>query len=126
LYPQVSIEYHFTNPAPRLRVARPALYQVLVHLLRHAAQARHGDQALCITVGGQDTSEGVEFWVADAGPGLTDAECDRLFEPFAAGAQDPAGSGLGLFLVSQLVEAWGGKLDVESKVGEGTTIRIRV
>jgi signal transduction histidine kinase len=126
LYPQVSIEYHFTNPAPRLRVARLALYQVLAHLLRHAAQAGHGDQALCINVGGQDTPTGVEFWVTDDGPGLTDAESDRLFEPFAGGAQDTAGAGLGLFLVSQLVDAWGGRLDVESKVGEGTTLRVRV
>src|SRR6266849_10400467 len=39
LYPQVCIEYHFTNPAPRLRVARPALYQVIDHLLRNAAQS---------------------------------------------------------------------------------------
>jgi signal transduction histidine kinase len=126
LYPQVSIEYHFTNPAPSLRVARPALYQVFVHLLRNAAQSAFGDQPLCIDVGGRDTSEGVEFWVADDGPGLSEAERGRLFEPFAVGAQDAGGTGLGMFMVSQLVKAWGGRLDVESTVGKGTTYRVRV
>jgi two-component system NtrC family sensor kinase len=126
LYPHVCIEYHFSNPSPRLRVARPALYHVFVHLLRNAAHAAFGDQPLCIDVGGRDTSEGVEFWVADTGRGLTETERGRLFEPFAAGAQDEGETGLGMFLVSQLVEAWGGRLDVESTVGEGTTFRVRV
>ena len=126
LYPHVSIEYHFSNPAPRLRVARPALYQVFVHLLRNAAQGAFGDQPLCIGVGGGNTPEGVEFWVTDGGPGLTETERGRLFDPFAARAKDAGGTGLGMFLVSQIVDAWSGKLDVESTVGKGTTFRVRV
>jgi signal transduction histidine kinase len=126
LYPHVSIEYHFTNPAARLNVARPALYQVFVQLLRNAAQAAFGDRPLCIQVGGHEGADGAEFWVTDNGRGLTDAERCRLFEPFAGGAHDGSGKGLGLFLVRQLVDAWGGTLQVESTTGQGATFRVRI
>jgi signal transduction histidine kinase len=126
LYPAVIIEYHFKDPSPRLAVARPALYQVFFQLLQHAVQSATGDRPPRIEVGGQEQAGHVEFWVADNGRGFSEAETRQLFEPFAQGAWADAGTALGLFLVSQVVSAWGGSLSAESTPGKGATFRIRV
>jgi signal transduction histidine kinase len=126
LYPNVAIEYHFTNPPPTLPAARPALFQVFVHLVRNAAQAAFGERPLRIEVGGCETKKGVDFWVVDNGRGMTEVERSRLFGPFIVGAQDSARKGLGLFLVQQLVDTWGGTLHVKSTPGLGTTARVHL
>ena len=66
--------------------------------------------------------------VADHGPGLTPELADKVFERFVRA--DPArtratgGSGLGLAIVAAVVEAHGGRAEVDSKPGEGATFRV--
>jgi two-component system OmpR family sensor kinase len=68
--------------------------------------------------------------VADSGPGLPAAQAERVFERFYRG--DPArgrstasgGNGLGLAIVAALVAAHGGRVEVDTAVGEGTTFRV--
>lgn len=64
--------------------------------------------------------------VGDTGPGMTDEEKERVFEPFArlANADVQEGFGLGLNITKELTEMLGGQLEVDSKKGEGTTFRI--
>lgn len=64
----------------------------------------------------------VRFWVKDNGVGLTEAEQDRLFTPHTRLHQTRArGEGLGLSIVRRIVEKCGGKVGVESEVGQGST-----
>ena len=64
--------------------------------------------------------------VADSGPGLTDEERQRAFDRSwrGRGARGTPGSGLGLPIVSALVLAQGGWVELSSAVGEGTEVRI--
>lgn len=64
--------------------------------------------------------------ISDTGCGLTDEECDRVWERMYRGAVQPdqEGLGLGLSFVKAVVEAHGGKVDVESNPGAGSTFRI--
>ena len=64
--------------------------------------------------------------VGDTGPGMTDEEKERVFEPFArlANADVQEGFGLGLNITKELIGLLGGQLDMDSKKGEGTTFRI--
>ena len=63
--------------------------------------------------------------VADSGPGLSEAERQRIFEPFyRAGRSDTGGLGLGLAICRGLVRAQGGSIWVESAPGRGTTVAI--
>ncbi len=71
----------------------------------------------------------VEFSVADSGPGLSAEQRSRLFNPFdRLGAERSAvqGTGLGLALTKQLLEAMGGSITVESNPGEGSVFRVRL
>jgi signal transduction histidine kinase len=72
--------------------------------------------------------EGVAFSVSDNGPGLEPGEHDRLFEPFEQGRARPTGeegaSGLGLYLVKQILRRHGGDIEVESTEGKGSTFTL--
>src|SRR5262249_53729122 len=62
------------------------------------------------------------FCVADNGPGISETDARRIFAPFQRLSQhcDRPGSGLGLYFVRRMVEQHGGRVWVESRVGEGS------
>ena len=65
----------------------------------------------------------VEFSVADQGPGIEPTEVKRIFEKFYRGKEHRCriqGTGMGLPIAKAIVEAHGGAISVESKVGEGS------
>ena len=123
--PGVVIEYHFDNALPDVTVPRRPLCQVLSHLLHNAVQAAVPERAPRVAVGVSHNPEGVSFWVADNGRGLSAAQMGRLFEPFP-GAAAGAGQGLGLFLVRQVVAGWGGAIRAASEPGRGTRFTVLV
>jgi Histidine kinase-, DNA gyrase B-, and HSP90-like ATPase len=66
----------------------------------------------------------VELTVTDAGSGIDEALCARIFDPFFSTKKDGEGTGLGLSIVYDLVTQNGGEIDVASTPGKGTTFRI--
>lgn len=72
------------------------------------------------------TGEEVCIIISDTGTGMTDEVRSRAFEPFFTTKPDGLGSGLGLSMVQGFVEQSGGKIDIESSSGAGTTITIRL
>jgi len=109
-----------------------ALQRVFQNLITNAA--RHGRKGgwIGIRAGGlqQNGSRMVEVQVADRGEGIPKDEVDQLFDPFfrgaAAEAQRVRGSGLGLTLVKEIVEAHHGTVSLESHEGQGTTFSVRL
>ncbi|MEO8810207.1 MAG: ATP-binding protein [Rhodanobacter sp.] len=74
------------------------------------------------------TLDGLQFSVIDSGPGIPEASQARLFQRFeqAEGPQRRAGSGLGLAICRELVDMMGGSIELESRVGHGSTFRVRL
>jgi signal transduction histidine kinase len=72
----------------------------------------------------------VAFEVRDRGIGIDAADVPRLFTPFfrtdRSRARGSGGTGLGLALAKRIAEAHGGRIEVESRAGEGTTVRIAI
>jgi signal transduction histidine kinase len=96
------------------------MQQVLVNLVKNAMQAMTKGGTLTLQTG--ETSEGVWLSVMDTGGGIPQEQINRIFEPFYTTKKK--GSGLGLMIVQRIVGAHGGKIDLESQVGRGTTFRI--
>jgi PAS domain S-box-containing protein len=96
------------------------MQQVLVNLVKNAAQAMTSGGALTLQTG--ENSDGVWVSVADTGGGIPQEQINRIFEPFYTTKK--RGSGLGLMIVQRIVRMHGGKIELESHVGRGTTFRI--
>ncbi|MBK6687858.1 MAG: response regulator [Deltaproteobacteria bacterium] len=103
------------------------LRQVLLNLLGNAVKfTSTGRVRLSIRPG----KTGVYFAVEDTGPGLTELERSRLFQPFvqadASVHRTHGGTGLGLAISRHLVEAMGGKIEVDSEPGFGSTFHFEL
>ena len=66
----------------------------------------------------------VELSIIDTGCGIPEKNLKRIFDPFFTSKEVGKGTGLGLSVSHGIVSAHGGMIEVESKVGEGTTFRI--
>jgi signal transduction histidine kinase len=69
-----------------------------------------------------ESADGVWVGVTDTGGGIPPEQINRIFEPFFTTKE--MGTGLGLMIVQRIVRAHGGRIELESHVGRGTTFRI--
>jgi len=110
---------------PAIRADERALKQVLLNLLSNAVKfTPPGGRVACFARIEGDGS--IAFGVVDTGMGIADDDQERVFQNFGQGRHDVVtldkGTGLGLPIVKGLVEAHGGSVTLESRVGEGTTV----
>jgi signal transduction histidine kinase len=103
--------------------ADPAqMRQALVNLLQNALEAMNANGR--VQVSARATENEIEISVSDQGPGFTEEQQRRLFEPgFTTKA---GGSGLGLVMVERIVADHRGTIDVSSRPGSGTTFTLRL
>lgn len=94
--------------------------QVLVNLLKNAMQAMTAGGELTVQTGA--SPEAVFASVSDTGPGIPQEQLNRIFEAFFTTKKK--GSGLGLMIVQRIVRDHGGRIDLESHPGKGTTFRV--
>ena len=101
------------------------LHQVVVNLVTNAAHAIDAAMGtVTIELTPSDGDAGVRLLVRDTGCGMDDATAARIFEPFFTTKGVGQGTGLGLSLVHGIVSSHGGRIEVSSRVGEGTTFEI--
>lgn len=106
---------------PAIYAQEQELRDVLTHLIFNAIEAmRDGGTITIKTVGKEDQ---VILSVMDTGVGMDEAVLARIFDPFFSTKMD-VGSGLGLSLVRGTLQRWGGTVEVQSELGEGTTFTL--
>jgi signal transduction histidine kinase len=103
-----------------------AMREILTNLFDNAI--RHTPKAGEVSVTAESLRTGIEIRVSDTGSGIPAEHLPRVFERFyrvdPGRSREEGGTGLGLSIVKHLVEAHGGKIQVESSLGHGTTMRI--
>jgi two-component system sensor histidine kinase PilS (NtrC family) len=109
-------------PAVQVLSDPTALHRALMNLLSNARKAirQVPNPTVRVTCRVMDTR--ILLTVSDNGCGMTEAQLERLFVPFAGNFEE--GSGLGMSLVYKFIEAMGWEIQVESTPGKGTQIRI--
>jgi signal transduction histidine kinase len=108
-----------------LAADRQRLIQALMNLARNAVE--HGEPGSPITLSSAIDGDTVRFWVKDEGFGIPLADQERIFERFSRGRLAPRrseGAGLGLSIVRTITSAHGGRVELDSKPGQGSTFTI--
>jgi PAS domain S-box-containing protein len=104
------------------------LTQVALILLENAV--KYTPSGGTVRLGLRNDGEHLVFWVGDDGPGIAPEDQPRVFERFyrsaAARQGDPGGTGLGLAIARQIVKAHHGEIRLESRLGHGTTVIVRL
>lgn len=103
---------------------RERIMQVLANLVSNAI--KFTDAGGAITVGVRAVDGAMQFSVRDTGHGIASDRLPGIFDRFAQARHDRRGFGLGLYISRCIVEAHGGRLWVESQLGEGTTFTFTV
>jgi signal transduction histidine kinase len=107
---------------------KDAITQAVTNLIDNAIQ--YSDDAKQINLSGSLHDELVTIAVEDFGVGIPDDDFDKIFDRFYRGGdaltRSVKGSGLGLTLIQEIVEAHGGTVHVESTLGEGSKFSIRL
>jgi two-component system, sporulation sensor kinase E len=116
----VTVEKSLSEKLPPSPIDAGQIKQVLVNLCKNAIQAmtRGGVLTLCT----ETRDDGVCLVVKDTGGGIPQDLLNRIFEPFYTTKKK--GSGLGLMIVQRIIRDHGGRIQLESNVGQGTTFRI--
>lgn len=121
---RVSVQRDYASDVPPLAAVRANLVQVFVNLITNACHAMPpGGQVSLTTL--QEGTEAV-VRVRDTGTGIEQRNLSRIFEPFFTTKPEGRGTGLGLSICQGIVENHGGRLTVESTLGQGTTFTVRL
>ena len=100
------------------------LAQAIGHLIDNAIRYGRPDGRVLVVTHGSVND--VEIGISDDGPGISGKDKSAIFDGLGRSQNDENGQGLGLPLAKQLIESHGGTLALESKVGEGTTIIVKL
>jgi len=98
------------------------LKQVILNLLRNAINFTPENGKISISA--DKIGDMIKISVSDTGIGIDGEDIDRIFQPFekTQAAGNESGAGLGLSLVKNIVELHGGRVEIDSELGEGTTV----
>lgn len=127
----LDFDARWSGPAPVAHFDATRLQQALQNVVGNAVKFTERGAVVVsgtlVTLG--DASRELHLEVQDSGPGLSAADSERLFQPYAQGDQGRAqrqGAGLGLAIARQIVEAMRGRIEVMSAEGAGARFRVVV
>jgi len=126
---RVSLDVDFVDHSRVAAVNTSQIQQVVLNLIINARQAMEGGGRLKITVRSNPESSMAEIAVQDTGCGIPADKLPQIFDPFfstkSADADGRGGTGLGLAMCRDIIEAHQGRIRVESTMGQGTTFILK-
>lgn len=119
---KVTLAHELGADVPTLRADPDQIQQIIVNLVLNAIDACERGGRVTIRAHANGTAAVLE--IEDTGHGIAPDIRKQVFDPFFTTKKRGQGTGLGLWVVAQLVHSQGGEIELESDVGTGTTIRI--
>ncbi len=121
----VSLETDLQHPLPRIVASPDDLSQALINILVNAVDAVGNDGIIHVrTRSSAGTVREVHVEIQDNGVGIDSAHLDQVFQPFFTTKKARRGTGLGLSLCRKIVHEHGGRISLDSRLGEGTTFTV--
>lgn len=123
---RVHFQYHCDPAGLNIEADKMGLTSVFLNLMENAVKYAKGEAHIKLKV--QQKAQAVEVQMADNGIGISDEEKDRIFDKFyRVGSEDTRttkGTGLGLFIVKEIIKAHGGSISVLDNQPQGTIFKI--
>jgi PAS domain S-box-containing protein len=123
---KIEVVREFADPLPTIQADCQQLRQLFLNLLTNASDAMPQGGTLIVRAKPNvlDESEAVQIDFADTGEGIPPENLKRIWDPFFTTKIEGKGTGLGLAICRRIVEEHGGAIEIESREGRGTTVRM--
>lgn len=126
LFQNIDIQKEYLPDPPKITADASQLHQVFINIILNAAEAMQGNGTLTIRTFLDKEKKNINIQFSDTGPGIGNEIKARLFEPFFTTKEVGKGTGLGLAISYSLIRKHQGTINVESRVGEGSTFTVRL
>ncbi len=120
----VTVETNLREDLPAVACDQSQIQQVVLNLLLNAAEATQSKLERRVAVSTATVDGMVWLTVADNGEGILPENMAKIFHPFFTTKSEGKGVGLGLAVSYGIIEAHGGDIEVQSKVGQGATFTV--
>jgi len=119
---RIEVRLSLSEPDAAGLLDESSLRSALMNLMLNAIQAMPSGGTLCVSTG--RAGGAVRLEITDTGAGVSEEQLKNIFEPFYT--TKPQGLGLGMPFAKKIVEQHGGTISIDSRPGEGTTIRVEL
>ncbi len=121
---KIAVVEEFAAGLPQVQADRQQLRQVFLNLFTNATDAMPRGGTLTIRTSGAMLPEMIAVEISDTGVGIEHENLSKVLEPFFTTKREGGGTGLGLPICRRIMQEHGGRLEISSRVNEGTTVRI--
>jgi len=122
-HPDINFKLEMDSPTV-FSFDKSQINRVVINVVGNAVAALGGTKEPCISVCTNIIEDDIEILVKDNGSGIDAKTVDKIFEPYVTTKKK--GTGLGLSIVKRIIEDHGGEIKVESQIGNGTQVVIRL
>jgi len=122
-YANIEVDVQLYPELPTIQASATEVQQVLMNILQNAVYAMEKTGGK-ITIMTEADDQHIFISINDTGPGIASDNLARIFDPFFTTRPVGKGTGLGLSICYGIINKMGGRIDVESKLDEGTTFTI--
>lgn len=119
----VDVKVRFKSGLSRVKGDATQIAQLVINIVLNAYDAMK-EKGGTMLISTRATGGNIELRFRDSGEGMSPETVSRIFDPFYTTKESGKGTGLGLAIVAQIVETHGGRIYVDSQLGEGTEFRI--
>lgn len=120
----VRLSTHVAEGCPMLLVDRHRIQTAIMNLVQNSLEAIEGDGEIRLSASPSDDPSVVVISVEDTGKGMSSDILEKVCEPFFSTHMNEVLRGLGLAIVREVVKAHGGRMEIMSKPGEGTSVKL--
>lgn len=120
----IDVKRNFPKGYPLISADRKQIQEILFNIIRNAAQAIEKKEGKILVSGFSENGSAI-INIADNGSGIPKDKIEQIFHPFYTTKAPGKGTGLGLFIVKQVVERNSGEISVQSELGVGTTFTLK-
>ena len=121
---KATVYTQYSENIPMVMAVPQQINQVFLSILVNAAQAIDTTGEITIKTGQEDKQVVVQ--ISDTGCGIPKENMNRIFDPFFTTKEVGKGTGLGMNIAYNIIDAHGGSIEVQSQLGKGTTFTIRL